>query len=295
MPIYDGDKINSSGREINAFELLESFEIPYKYYINKRDKGYKPDQAFLLAQEYNQKRKNIVNLINEDNPLIIDGERYDTLYSFCVGNGLNYSIIYEYLLEGMDLYEAVKLSLDVKTNQVKYKWAGVSVKSICEKFHLCYATVIAPIRYKEGNVIYAIEKEILSQALKIKSIAFREYWRIYRETILLKMKDIHEFRLNSKILEGFSDAYYRTQIVLKELNYYTFLDRMRRKYDLDAMSVDERVQLMLNEDNNYSLHELYYIMDYENGLMEGYQQYTIKGENVWIYKGNVQILERLKK
>lgn len=82
--------------------------------------------------------------------------------------------------------------------------------------------------------------------------------------------------------------------IKRDFIYYAFLENI----DISAykaLSLDSRVQsaLLANSSIVFSLSELYYIFDFEEGLMKEFT-YVVTHQ-VWIFSGNKEVLKRLKK
>ncbi len=81
--------------------------------------------------------------------------------------------------------------------------------------------------------------------------------------------------------------------IKRDLLYYAFLETIDvakyRFFDLDY-----RVQQVIlnNEKLPFSLNELYYILDFEQGLMKDFT--FLEEQQVWVYTGNREILKKLR-
>ena len=115
----------------------------------------------------------------------------------------------------------------------------------------------------------------------------------YTKMNFLKGEDIQN-KITEEELESFVVSYNRMEHIKRDLVYYEFLESVGiSKYQL--LSLDGRVQNVLLTDPNvsFTLSELYYILDFDNGLMS---EFTYVGaHHLWVYSGNREVLKKLKK
>lgn len=82
--------------------------------------------------------------------------------------------------------------------------------------------------------------------------------------------------------------------IKRDLFYYAFLETIDvtryRFFDLDFCV---QQVLLNNEKLPFTLSELYYILDFENGLMKDFT--FLEEQQVWVYNGNREVLKKLKK
>ncbi len=92
----------------------------------------------------------------------------------------------------------------------------------------------------------------------------------------------------------FINSYAKFSRIQKDIVYYQFLNQFRID-EFKSLSVDERVKKVLTTKDSISLslNEIYYILDFENGLLKEYTY--LEENNLWVYNGNREVLKQLKK
>lgn len=283
-----------NNRECKVMDLLDDLQIPHKYYYMNRSSGEPPSLAFYYAKDLVERRNRVQNVV-ENELSNFDGKKYETLHAFCTDNGLDGNFIYEKIGDGESLSTAVELSFNQRPKTIKHNWNGIYLRYLFLKYKLDEDSTFKYFKLCEGDLFKAIEMQVFLQTMKVTTNGFKKYWNIYYKCILNRVENIENYNLDDEVLNKFSTAYYKAGLIAKELNYFIFLDEMRSKYEIDALGIDDRVRLALSEDSGYCLGELYYIFDYDNGLMSDFEKMKISKKDVWVFKGNRQILERLRK
>lgn len=148
---------------------------------------------------------------------------------------------------------------------------------------------------KGFNYQEAIEKEVFDRTFSefennVRN--FRTLWKIYQKEFLKGINIQDE--VTDKELESFVVCYNRMEHIKRDLMYYAFLeclDIARYKF----LSLDNRVRdVLLNEEEiPFTLSELYYILDFEQGLMSEF--IYVDSYQIWVYSGNREVLKKLKK
>lgn len=221
---------------------------------------------------------------------------YNSLTDFCNQEQLNMIRVYKEIQKGMNLYEAVEQSLILKEGYVgrSTKYFGVQLKSIAQKYKLDHNQINFWLR-KGYSFQEAIEKEVFARTFATFGNDVRKFqylWKVYQNEFL-KGIDIQD-KVTDRELESFVVSYNRMEHIKRDLKYYEFLEGVGiSAYQL--LSLDERVQDVLLTDPNatFTLSELYYILDFEHGLMSEFTY--IEKHNVWVYSGNKEVLKKLKK
>lgn len=318
-------------KEYDALNLLEKLDIPNRTYYRLRKDGISPQNAFLhclslkskITKEQAMKKakvskktlykgfhndmsleeikkakeekiekdlQKLEHLRNIGLPL-----EYNSLTDFCNQEGLNMMRVYKGIQKGMNLYVAVQNSLILYTKKsIKYICNGVSLRSLAQKYTLDSNRLNFWLR-KGYSYIDAIEKEVFARTFS-SSVSndikrFTDLWEIYKNEFL------QEINIQDKVtdseLQAFVLIYNRMKHIKRDLFYYAFLETIDvaeyRFYDLDY-----RVQQVIlnNEKLPFNLNELYYILDFEQGLMKDFT--FLEEQQVWVYNGNREVLKKLR-
>lgn len=326
------DKIIYNEKEYRALDILKKLEISYSTYYSRRIKGQTAQEAFLYCLQLKERlnikefgEKNKINLktayksVHNNmtfEEIIIDQKEkkekslqkleyfrkiglpleYNSLTDFCRKEQLNMIQIYKCIQKGMNLYEAVQYSLTFfPKKDIKYVCYGISFKSIGQKYRLDTNKLNFWIR-KGFHYDEAIEKEVFARTffdLKNDVRKFNYLWNLYQNEFL-KGRDIQKKVTNSE-LQCYINSYNQMQHIKRDFIYYEFLESVGiSRYKM--LKLDDRVQNTLLDDPNidFSLTELYYILDFEQGLMKDFT-YT-NDYHYWFYTGNKEeVLKKLKK
>lgn len=326
------DKVIYNEKEYRALEIIKKLDLSRTTYYNQRIKGLSAQEAFShclnlkehitiaqIAEETNispsvickgfqigLSQQEIVKIQQEKKekafytleflrkiglPL-----EYNSLTDFCNREQLNMIRVYKEIQKGMNLYEAVHNSLIIKERYTGRgaKYFDIQLKSIAQKYRLDTNQINFWIR-KEYNFQEAIEKEVFARTFSVFGNDIRKFqclWKIYQNEFL-KGIDIQD-KVTERELESFVVSYNRIEHIKRDLKYYEFLEGVGiSAYQL--LSLDERVQDVLLTDSNvsFALSELYYILDFEHGLMSEFTY--IEKYHVWVYSGNREVLKKLKK
>lgn len=320
------------GKECNAVEIIRKLNLNQTVYYNQRKKGMSAQDAFLyclhlknkipiaqFAKEKEISQKAIgrgfqkgLSLEEIEEALRKKKEKefesleylrkiglpleYNSLTDFCNREQLNRIKIYKRIQKGMNLYNAVKNSLIIKDGYIKRasKYFGVQLKSIAQKYKLDPNQINFWLR-KGYSYQETIEKEVFARTFSAFGNDVRKFqylWKIYQNEFL-KGIDIQD-KVTDRELESFVVSYNRMEHITRDLTYYEFLEGVGISY-YKLLSLDERVQDVLLTDSNvsFTLSELYYILDFEYGLMSEFTY--IEKYHVWIYSGNREVLKKLKK
>ncbi len=320
------------GKECNAVEIIRKLNLNQTVYYNQRKKGMSAQDAFLyclhlknkipIAQfakekEISQKaigrgfRKGL-SLEEIEEALRKKKEKefesleylrkiglpleYNSLTDFCNREQLNMGVIYKGIQKGMNLYDAIKNSLIVKEEYAgrSAKYFSIQLKSIAQKYRLDSNQLNYWLR-KRYNFQETIEKEVFARTFSSFGNDVRKFqylWKIYQNEFLKGM-DIQD-KVTERELESFIVSYNRMEHIKRDLRYYEFLEGVGiSAYQL--LNLDERVQNVLLTDPNvsFTLSELYYILDFEQGLMNEFTY--VEQHHVWVYSGNREVLKKLKK
>lgn len=315
---YDHTIIHE-GKECNAVEVLKELDLNQSVYYSQRKKGLSAQDAFLYCLNYKHHVtiKNIAEKANVSVKIMSRGFRngmseeeiidyqkemkekklqtlnylreiglpkeYNSLTDFCNREQLNMSIIYKKIQKGLNLYEAVQNSLVIKEGCVRKsaKLFGVQLKSIAQKYKLDPNQINF---WKRNGFDYqdAIEREVFTRIFGFITNGWRTFnlWEIYQNKFL-KGVDIQD-KVTDSELESFVTIYNRMKHIKKDFVYYEFLESVGISvYQL--LSLDERVQDVLLTDANvsFTLSELYYILDFEHGLMSEFTY--IETHHMWVY------------
>ena len=221
-------------------------------------------------------------------------DEYDNLNDFCVNERLSIRLVDYYIKNGWNLYDAVLNSLNLKkvSNKIsKYCIYGVQLNAIALKNSLDINSIRALIR-RGFDYEDAIERVVFANVFaKNLGSKFNILWNIYHNEFLNNI-DI-KTKVSSEELDNFIIIYNIITHIKKELIYYQFLENINiDKFRL--LDLDTRVKIALKTDNMlFTLSELYYILDFENGLMKEFLY--IKEYGMWVYKCNRDVLKKIKK
>lgn len=318
------------GKECNAVEIIRKLNLNQTVYYNQRKKGMSAQDAFLyclhlknkipiaqFAKEKEISQKAIgrgfqkgLSLEEIEEALRKKKEKefesleylrkiglpleYNSLTDFCNREQLNWIKIYKRIQKGMNLYNAVKNSFTITTKNDANIYSGIQLKSIAQKYRLDSHKINFWIR-KGYNSQEAIEKEVFARTFSTFGIVggkFQYLWKLYQNEFLKGM-DIQD-KVTERELESFIVSYNRMEHIKRDLRYYEFLEGVGiSAYQL--LNLDERVQNVLLTDPNvsFTLSELYYILDFEQGLMNEFTY--VEQHHVWVYSGNREVLKKLKK
>ena len=314
--------------------LIQEFELSLATYRNKRKLGWEPQKSFehclalkkkkeelkklnidAIAKKYgvtsqaiykrlgegkeiseivshleirNQKKEKIFNQFQK----LEISNQYKDFYDFCIQEGLSTSSIYKNLADGMNLYDAIAYSFIGNPKNIKYIFHGILLKSLCQKYCLNYDTVQFLFR-KTQNYEFTFMKAVFNQIfLKNFEKNREELWKIY---IYSDLGDINFSKeiVDDKIIQLFFQVYWRCQALQKDFLYYQFLNTLDISF-LISLNLEDRVRSVLStvETFSFSLKELYFILDFEMGLMQDFA--FLEKKNIWVYKGNRRVLEKLK-
>lgn len=327
------DKVIYDETEFKALEIIKKLELCKTTYYNHRVKGMSAQDAFLHCLNLkNKSQRSIIKKIAEETKIspktISKGFRnnmsqeeivkvqqqkkekefqtqeylrkiglplkYNSLTDFCIQEQLNIGKVYSEIQKGMNLYDAVRNSLVIKVRSSETIYCGVLLSSIAKKYRLDSQRLSFWLR-KGYDHLEAIEKEVFARTFSKFENDVRKFqylWKIYQNEFLkgINMQD----KVTDRELESFVVSYNRMEHIKRDLRYYKFLEGVGiSAYQL--LSLDERVQDVLLTDSNvsFTLSELYYILDFEQGLMSEFTY--IEKYHVWVYSGNREVLKKLKK
>lgn len=329
---YEDRTVIHEGKEYKVLKIIKELGLNEMTYYNQRKKGMTAQDAFLhclnlknkikvkKVSEENQISKTaiyrgvnnnlpsaeIIKKVNEKKekdfqtleylreiglPL-----EYNSLTDFCNQERLNMIRVYKGIQKGMNLYKAVQNSLIIDRYVVEKsaKYYGVQLKSIAQKYGLDSNQLNVWLR-KGFNYQEAIERELFARifsALKKSGNRIVYLWKIYQNEFL-KGLDFQK-KVTDDELQCFMLSYARMEHIKRDLMYYEFLEGVNIPV-YKTGSLDERVQDVLLTDPNvtFTLSELYYILDFENGLMKDFTY--VEPHHVWVYSGNREVLKKLKK
>lgn len=327
------DIITYNNEEKRALNAINEFGLQRKLYYKKRNLGMSAQEAFEHCIKVNEKQKKHVNVqkIAADHDVsakaiytgfhkeqnideIImnyqikkrkDEEmkfrlqeqgmpvEFNCLFEFCIKEKLNYDSVYKNIQKGMSLYDAVSSSFERKQVFKKYVCFGIQLKSLCQENGLDYDSV-SRIYRDSKDYQYAFERAIFNQSF-MRALGKKNeyYWNIYKNEFLTgNSKDT----LDEEKLNHFTEICYRTLKLNRKLNYYQFLSNMNIS-ELMNYPLDERVRMVLLSIHNipFSLNELYFILDFENGLMKNFSYWIEKDKRIWIFDGNKEVLRKIKR
>lgn len=319
------------GKECNAVEIIRKLNLNQTVYYNQRKKGISAQEAFLHC--WNLKQVVTIKQIAKETQISSTAIRrgfqkglsleeieetqqekktkefqmleylrkiglpleYNSLTDFCNREQLNWVKIYKRIQKGMNLYDAVKSSLTITTTKSNTNvYFDIQLKSIAQKYKLDPNKINFWLR-KGFNSQETIKREVFARTfstLKKSGNRIAYLWKVYQNEFL-KGIDIQD-KVTDRELESFVISYNRMEHIKRDLRYYEFLEGVGiSAYQL--LSLDERVQDVLLTDPNvsFALSELYYILDFEHGLMSEFTY--IEKYHVWVYSGNREVLKKLKK
>lgn len=325
------DYVIYEGKEYRALEIIKKLRIPNRTYYRQREKGMTSQEAFLYCL-HSKQRITVVKAIKETkiskktiykglhNNMSLDEIKkakqnkeakefqtleylrqiglpleYNSLTDFCNRESLNMVRIYKGIQKGMNLYDATQNSLTLYTKKkIKYIYNGVSLRALAQKYTLDVNRLNFWLR-KGYSYLEAIEKEVFARTFtSFENIMkrFTYLWEIYKNEFL-KSLDI-QTKVTDKELQAFISIYSRMEHIKRDLFYYAFLETIDvtryRFFDLDFCV---QQVLLNNEKLPFTLSELYYILDFENGLMKDFT--FLEEQQVWVYNGNREVLKKLKK
>ena len=221
---------------------------------------------------------------------------YSSLVQFCKEEKLKMSIVFNNIQKGMNLYDAVLYSLEIKENYKfnnVYTFCGIQLISFASKYSLDYNQMIRWIK-KGYSYEEAIEREVFARSIS-KNIGGRinYLWNIYQKQFSIN-KVVNLSSILTEELQIFIKCYSWMQKIKRDLIYYQFLEKINILF-YSSMTLDERVQtILLNSENMlFSLCELYYILDFEEGFMNDFVY--LQEAKFWVYRGNREVLKKLKK
>lgn len=238
-----------------------------------------------------EKRNNFQILLSSQDLL----SEYNTINEFCIGEGLNACTVYQNLKSGMSLYDAVSKSFSLQfSRNMKNIYLGILVKSLAQKYRLDYDSIQCFFR-KTHDYLFAFHQDVFKRVFSNYSVKKKQMlWQVYFNSFLNDISILSSDDVDEEILNLFFKVYWNFQSIQRDFSYYQFLTTFSIP-DYTSLSVDERVASFVVRFSTlpFSLEEMYYILDFEQGLMQDFIYYEKK--NVWIYKGNREVLKRLKK
>ncbi len=219
-------------------------------------------------------------------------KEYSSLRDFCRCNSLNVKNVQQNISNDMTLYDAVLNSYGKDIHVFKYIFLNIQLKSLAQKYSLDYDQITSWIRngkdYRE-----AIARDVFARSFS-KNLGGRlnYLWNIYNNTFL-SGKKVEEM-LSEEELESFVTCYSKMRHMQRDFSYYSFLNKINISSYL-PLSIDDRVKkgLQVMKKEAFSLTELYYILDFENGLMADFTY--LSDLNIWVYSGNREVLAKIKK
>lgn len=224
-------------------------------------------------------------------------QEYSSLVQFCKEEKLKMVAVFHNIQHGMNLYDAVLSSLEIRENYISinnvYIFCGIQLVSLASKYSLDYNQMIRWLK-KGYDYIHAIEREVFARCIS-KNIGGRinYLWNIYQEQFSVN-KTVDLSLISTEELQIFVKCYSWMQSIKRDLIYYQFLEKINILF-YSIMTLDKRVQTLLlnSEDISFSLCELYYILDFEEGLMQDFVY--LQEAKFWVYRGNREVLRKLKK
>lgn len=279
-------------KQEKALKLIKELDLSSNLYHKKRNLGMTPQEAFehcLKVKKSPNEDISSTYLRKIGLPL-----EYNSLTDFCVLNKLNMSKIYKNIQVGLNLYDAVlnsfkQSNVSLKT---KYIYLHIQFKSLAQKYRLDYYQLCFWLR-KGLNYFNAIEREVFARTFSQNMGSRNNFlWNIYQNEFL-KGIDIKD-KITQEELNCFIICYARMKNINRDISYYEFLANINIE-DYNVLNLDDRVQKFLLRCENipYSLTELYYILDFENGLMSEFVY--LEEKQIWVYNGNREVLKKLEK
>ncbi len=326
------ESVNYNGKQENVLQLIKELEIPSQTYYDKRNLGWTAQEAFDYCLQLKNKKTNGLTIakLGRKNHIssktiyrgLKHGKTLDTIISeqqeakkleevfleklrkqglpmehenvheFLVKQGLNSSSVYINMQKGMNLYDAIASSFGKQhVRNTKHIFLGIQLKSLCQKYGLS-DRIVNELIQKGNNYFSAIERTVFNQCFSYNLTNRANYlWNIYQNYFLKGIDIPEECNINEDILNSFTKSYYRMEDMKTDFRYYEFLSGINIAL-LETLSIEERVSNVYREDLSFTSSELYYILDFEHGLMSDFMY--LEEQNMWVYKGNQQILEKLK-
>ena len=332
---YVKDQIIYQNMIYRVYDLLKKQELSIDVYRMKRKEGLSIEEAFqhcirVKKRQMCRKEKNVLEIaktsgfskkvfyeglyqnksieqiVNEQKQKRNQNEEYlnylyaiglpkdyTSLTEFCNQNSLNAGLVQKNIQNGMDLYNAVLYSFEKNhMSSNKYVYLGIQLKSLAQKYQLDYMKICFWLRngknYKE-----AIERTIFTKSF-YKNIGGRAnyLWKYYQTEFLQNKKS--DDIITDEELIALTDYYLKIEKIRKDFLYYSFLSKLSIS-EYKELNIDDRVKKVLVSHDfiPFTLSELYYLLDFENGLMTDFS--FLEDLNIWVYNGNREVLQRLKK
>ena len=278
-------------KNVNVKKLSEEKNVSLQAIYKSLNNEKEPAEILASYEDLKKKREDFHSLLSSQDAI----SQYKSIYEFCIQEGLNVSSVYQNLASGMTFYEAVLNSFSMQLgNNVKNIYLGILVKSLAQKYRLDYEAIQFIFR-KTHDYVLSFHKVLFHQVFADYSINKKKIlWKIYMESFLNDCSVIPMDVINDHVLNLFFQVYWNFQSIQKDFNYYQFLTTISIP-DYISLSIDERVACLLQKFATlpFSLEEMYFILDFEHGLMQDFVYHKLK--NIWVYKGNREVLKKLKK
>ncbi len=276
-------------KDKNVLEIAKTSGFSKKVFY---EGFYKNKSVEQIIQEQEQKRNQNEEYLNYLYSIGLPKE-YSSLKEFCNQNCLNAGLVHKNIQNGMNLYDAVLYSFEKKQMQItKYVYLGIQLKSLAQKYQLDYIQICFWLRNGK-NYQEAIEREVFTRAF-YKNMGGRSnyLWNYYQTEFLQDRNNENAITQEESLF--LMNYHCRIEKIKKDFLYYAFLNSISIT-EYQNLNIEDRVRkVLLNyESIPFTLFELYYLLDFENGFMKEFQY--LEEKQLWIYRGNREILQRLKK
>lgn len=273
---------------INVLQIAEENQVSKKVIYEGLYQDNSLDTILKIQEEKKEKNRQQLQYLHEIGMPI----EYESVSDFCKKERLNLKMVLYNIQNGMDFYDAVQNSFNKNIKHFKYIYFNIQLKSLIQKYNLDYNQIGYWLR-NGYDYASAIDREIFTRIF-LKNIGGRlnYLWNIYQNEFL-KGIDVQD-KITDNEFENFIKIYNRMQHIRRDLKYYEYLTSIEiLKYQ--TFSLDERVQNVLLCDKKipFTLSELYYILDFEYGLMNEFTY--LESHQIWIFNGNREVLKKLKK
>lgn len=311
------DLVIYNNQEQNAILLIKELNLSRKWYYKRRNQGKSAQEAFddclnaklkpnknykitIVAKDNHISPKKIYKEIEQGkniNEVIAQNtkeqeikreeqdylhriglpQEYENIHDFCIKNGLDYQLVVKELKNGQSFTNALNTPRKLKRSQLIY--FKIQLKSLCLKLNLNYQEV----RRKAINmeITDALTSNLFNQCFSTNlGNGSSKMWLLYQQYLKEPSTITDE-----TLLATFKMFQEKNKILNRYISYYQFLSYLPIKKLID-LPLDERVRyILLNiKDCHLTLMELYYILDFKNGLMQDFT-YLFDGQSdLWLYQ-----------
>lgn len=332
---YCDEVVNYQNNEYKVLEIIKELDLSIPSYYRSIKNNKSPQEAFdncLLLKEKQNKKKgiNVIKVAKDNNishrtvyegiynnknidMIILETKEkqeirkenlnylysiglppeYNSLTSFCKREGLNFSRVHNGIQKGYNLHDAILYSLIPCNRKSKYIYLNIPLIYISQKYNLDYNQLLYWIKtcsYKD-----AIHNEIFSSMFHKNMGSRLNYLRRIYQNKFICGEDVKN-DITEEEYEIFIQYQTKINYIDRKISYYEFLETIDIAYFF-PLNLDERIKRVLLSSKYlpFNLSELYYILDFSNGLMKDFIYNN--DNNIWIYnnRNKEEILSRIKK